>query len=91
MQKNPNQSVLQFIGSGGSIPSLKLDEPSQIVQISIMSSAVRLGLGLDGHAEARYSLALQDRFYLHACGGKTEKSVWLRETIGRVYVYGQLE
>ena len=44
MQKNPNQSVLQFIGSGGSIPHLKLDEPSQKVQI--LSSYVRLGLGL---------------------------------------------
>ena len=26
-----NQSVLQFKGSGGSIPRLKLDEPSQTV------------------------------------------------------------
>ena len=48
-----NQSVLQFKGSGGSIPRLKLDEPSQTVAIQILSSSVRyvvIGLGLDGQS-----------------------------------------
>ena len=29
-----NQSVLQFKGSGGSIPRLKLDKPSQTVYVA---------------------------------------------------------
>ena len=46
-----NQSVLQFKGRGGSIPRLKLDEPSQTVATdTIELCEIVIGLRLDGQS-----------------------------------------
>ena len=67
-----NQSVLQYKGSGGSIP---LDEPSQTVATdTIELCEIVIGLGLDGQS---YRLGIATAMQLESlviCNGKMTKS-----------------
>ena len=71
-----NQSVLQYKGSGGSIPRLKLDEPSQTVATdTIELCEIVIGLGLDGQS---YRLGIATAMQLESlviCNGKMTKSI----------------